>query len=63
MTCARRRTFSPQPVDQAITRDWFVRVQEEECKEHALLRPTKRKLAPLVQHLDGAENPELHRQM
>jgi hypothetical protein len=63
MACARGRTFSPQAVDQAVTRDRFVRVEEKEGKQHALLRPTEGKLTAVLQHLDGAENPELHRQM
>ena len=63
MACARGRAFSPQPVDQAVTRDRLVRVEEKEGEQHALLRPTERKLTAVVQHLDGAENPELHRRM
>jgi hypothetical protein len=63
MACAGGRTFSPQAVDQAVTRDGFVRVEEKEGKQHALLRPTEGKLTAVLQHLDGPENPELHRQM
>ena len=63
MACARRRTFSPQPVDQVVTRDGFVRVEQKEGKQDALLRPAERKLTAVLQHLDGSENPELHRPM
>ena len=63
MACARGRAFSPQPVDQAVARDGFVRVEEKEGEQRALLRPAERKLMAVLQHLDGSENPELHRWM
>jgi hypothetical protein len=60
MSSAWRRPLSPQTVDQPITGNRFIRVQQENGEQRALLRPSQRKLATVAPRPDGTENRELH---
>src|SRR5262245_23163940 len=57
----RRRTLSPQAVDQAIARDDVVGMQQQDREHGPLLRPAERQLVSVAPDDDGAENRKLHR--
>jgi hypothetical protein len=55
-----RRCLLPDGVDQAVGGDDLVRVQEQNRKQGALLRPAQIELPPVLEHLEGAEDQKLH---
>jgi hypothetical protein len=44
--CGRREVLSPQIVDQTVARDDLVGVQEQDCQQRSLLRPSEGRLTP-----------------
>jgi hypothetical protein len=57
-----RRLIPPQLVDQPLTRDNPVRVQEQQREQRALLRTSQRKQPIALVDLERSEDPELHLQ-
>jgi hypothetical protein len=53
------RRSVPELVDQAVAGDDPVRVQEQKPEQAALLRAPERNLAPVLDGLERAEDPEL----
>lgn len=56
---AGRGRISPQPIDQAVSRDGFVLVEEEDGQGRPLFRTAEREGPVAVQHLERAQNAEL----
>ncbi len=54
------RLLAPELVDQALTRDGLVRVQEQKAEEAALLGACDLEAVAVVLDLEGAEDPEVH---
>jgi len=62
LECSRGRVGRravPELVDQAVAGDDAVRVQEQKPEEAALLRAPEWDLAPVLDGLERAEDPEL----
>ena len=55
------RALGPERLDESISRDDLVRVDQEERQQRARLRAPQRKRAVLADCFDGPEQPELHR--
>jgi hypothetical protein len=55
-----RRTFPPHTVDQPISGDDLVRVEEEDGKRRSLLRTTERKNPTFAPNLQRSQNEESH---
>jgi hypothetical protein len=58
---ARRRVDWPKPLDQAIARDDFVRVQQQQRQDGSLLAAAHIENALLVEHLERSQDPKVHR--
>src|SRR5258706_10630933 len=56
----RRRLVPPQRVDQPLARDGAVRLEQEPREQRALLLPAQLERAPVVDHLERAEETEVH---
>jgi hypothetical protein len=56
-----RRSLLPEGVDQAVGGDDLVRVQEQDREQRPLLGAADVHLPPVLDDLERAENPELHR--
>jgi hypothetical protein len=54
------RGLTPERIDQAVGRDDSVRIQQEHCKQRALLAPGDRNDTRVVEHFEWAENSKLH---
>jgi hypothetical protein len=48
----RRRPLTPQRLDEHITRNHLVRVQDEHRQQRPLLRALRRDLPPVLEHLE-----------
>jgi hypothetical protein len=57
----RRRRRPPQLVDQPLRRDYLVGVQQQHRQQRPLLAPAQRQPAIVLDHLQRAEKPEIHR--
>ena len=55
------RGVAPQLVDDPLPGQGAVRVDEEECQELALPRRRDDDMPAVVDNLERAQNPELHR--
>jgi hypothetical protein len=58
--CAGRRRLAPQRVDQAVGRNDFTGVDEQDGQQRPLLAPAERELAHTILHLERSEYTELH---
>ena len=56
----RRRTFVPETVDQRLGGDDFVRPQQKQREQRALLRTAERHRPVLVDHLERSEDAVVH---
>ena len=56
-----RRLEAPELVDQAVDRNNLVRVGEQEGEQRPLPAASKRDRHAVVENLERAEDPELHR--
>ena len=54
------RRPAPEFVDQAVTGDDLVRVEEQNHQQRALLRAAERKRAAVLEHFERTEDPVLH---
>ena len=62
--CRRRalgRVLAPELVDQPISGNHLVRVEQEDGKQRTRLAAGQRNLAAPVPHLERSQDPELHR--
>ena len=57
---AARRGFAPECIDQPVTSDDLVRVQQHNREERPLLAAAQRDGAPPLRRLQRAEHPEPH---
>jgi hypothetical protein len=57
---ARWSLLAPELIDQAVTRNHLIRVQEQDREESALLPGSERKRFSFLNHLEGAKDPKLH---
>jgi hypothetical protein len=60
VSSARRRMLSPQSLDQPISGDCLVGVQQKDREQRTLLRPSERKLSATLPDADRTQNRELH---
>jgi hypothetical protein len=56
----RRRRLAPQVVYQSLRRDQLIRVQQQHRQQRPLLSSAKRQRAVVLDHLERAEEPEVH---
>src|SRR5215218_5350913 len=56
----RRRRLAPQVVYQSLRRDQLIRVQQQHRQQRSLLSSAKRQRAVVLDHLERAEEPEVH---
>jgi len=56
----RRRRLAPQVVYQSLCRDQLIRVQQQHRQQRSLLSSAKRQRAVVLDHLERAEEPEVH---
>ena len=56
----RRRTFTPDRVDQPVTRDDLASLQKKAVKQQHLPAGAERHRAAVVEDLEGTEDAELH---
>jgi len=52
---------APERVDQSVTRHNAIRVQQHGCEQRTLFRAGDVHRAPVLEHLQRAQDPELHR--
>ena len=57
---ARRRFHAPELFDDLVDRDDLVRAHQKQCEESALLASAEAEPTTLVQHLEGAQYPEIY---
>ena len=55
-----RRGGPPQLVDQAVSRDELVRLEQKDRQERTLLDPAERERAITLDHLQWAQEPKVH---
>jgi hypothetical protein len=60
MRRTRRRVLAPKPLNQSITRNDLVRVQQENRKQRAELRAAQRDGFSITPRLHESQHPELH---
>ena len=56
-----RRLLAPEPVDEPVGGDDLARVEEQEREQRPLIAAAEPNRRPLVENLERAEDPELHR--
>ena len=60
VACRGRRGRTPQRIKGLVDRHPLARVQQEQREQRALLPPRRRDVTAVVQHLQRAEDAELH---
>jgi hypothetical protein len=58
---SRRRLDLPEPIDQLLTRHHSTDVQQQQCQQRPLQRPTKLELLSITPRLNRAKQPEARR--
>ena len=55
-----RRVLLPEGVDQAVTRDGLIRMEQENREQRTLLAAAQRERPTINAHLDGTKDSEFH---